>query len=207
MEFVRELCRIGGSTIVGQKVDIARLRAAFGDDESAHAVSSLLAIKNGFYAFNQALHVFSDAGTPREPGLIEWNSPKCWKQFYGAAARGIHFAEDCFGNQFQCIDGRISLLTVDRATSRVIAETIDDWAHLILDDPCRWAKQHVSDEWQRKYGRLAPGDRLVTEISPLAGGDFSHLNARAEEEIEAMRYRGRRLRELQKHPCERINWH
>ena len=52
-------------------------------------------------AFEGALHVWSDAGTASEKGLVEWNSESLWKSDYQGMASGLLcFAEDVFGMQF-----------------------------------------------------------------------------------------------------------
>lgn len=60
----------------------------------------LLKLKNGFYAFESALHVFpfSDIDVYEQQDLLRWNSPDLWKSLYGADAEGLFcFAEDVFG--------------------------------------------------------------------------------------------------------------
>jgi hypothetical protein len=65
------------------------------------ALVSLLTAKNGFYAFESALHVFSSESSSSEIGLTDWNASELWKEEYQGLADGsIFFAEDIFGGQF-----------------------------------------------------------------------------------------------------------
>src|SRR5262245_33126400 len=70
----------------------------------AASLIELLHIKNGFYAFESALHVFTTQSSGTEIGLAEWNSPALWIDEYQDMANGCLFlAVDIFGCQC-CID-------------------------------------------------------------------------------------------------------
>ena len=57
----------------------------------------LLSQKNGFYAFESALHVFSTRSDPPEIGINEWNAPELWiNEYRGMAGSALFFAEDIF---------------------------------------------------------------------------------------------------------------
>src|SRR5689334_16786137 len=78
-----------------------RLRSLAG--EYANDFSALLARRNGFYAFESALHVLPSAAIGSEVGMENWNAGDGWRSCYGGMAdAGLFFAEDVFGGQF-CI--------------------------------------------------------------------------------------------------------
>src|SRR5881394_4570455 len=57
--------------------------------------------KNGFYAFESALHVFPIGSKEGVMDLETWNLPDTWRNTYGGLADGyLFFGEDTFGNQF-----------------------------------------------------------------------------------------------------------
>ena len=61
----------------------------------------MLALKNGFYAFELALHVFPAQSCDQHIGLDLWNSETLWRSAYGEVTNGCgFFAEDIFGGQF-----------------------------------------------------------------------------------------------------------
>ncbi|MCU1277643.1 MAG: zinc-binding dehydrogenase family protein [bacterium] len=54
-------------------------------DQTASLLAPLLSLKNGFYAFENALHVLS-VGNQDEKGLIEWNAKTLWRVDYKGMA-------------------------------------------------------------------------------------------------------------------------
>src|SRR5215470_17689790 len=60
----------------------------------------MLEQKNGFYAFEYALHVFPLTSDP-ETGLEGWNAESLWRSGYEDLAEGLlFFAEDILQDQF-----------------------------------------------------------------------------------------------------------
>src|SRR5450631_3114757 len=61
---------------------------------------NMLECKNGFYAFESALHVFPMTSATGL-SLEEWNADTLWRNGYKDLAEGLlFFAEDVFQNQF-----------------------------------------------------------------------------------------------------------
>src|SRR5262245_49298994 len=83
---LNKLIEIASSSI-GGAVSAEKLVAAFGDAKHSELLS-MLKIKNGFYAFEGALHVFSDVGARNEKGLIAWNDSSLWIHEYRGMADG-----------------------------------------------------------------------------------------------------------------------
>src|SRR5690242_19113144 len=66
-------------------------------------LANLLTSRNGFVAFESALHVFPVGPVDEGYDLQQWNSPDLWRSAYGNLAEdALFFAEDIFGEQF-CI--------------------------------------------------------------------------------------------------------
>ena len=55
----------------------------------------LLRKKNGFYAFESALHVFPVA-SPGGMSLEEWNADSLWRNGYGDLAKGLFFSQKTY---------------------------------------------------------------------------------------------------------------
>src|SRR6266704_327800 len=70
---------------------------------------ALLRLKNGFYAFESALHVLPAAPFENEMTLSRWNSFGLWRHEYGELIGDeiLFFAEDVFGDQFCVNKGEI----------------------------------------------------------------------------------------------------
>jgi len=70
-------------------------------DCNGAALLKWLRQKNGFYAFESALHVFPIGTKDGVMDLETWNHLDTWRDTYDGLANGyLFFAEDIFGNQF-----------------------------------------------------------------------------------------------------------
>src|ERR1700678_202555 len=134
----------------------------------------MLQQKNGFYAFEAALHVFPltiDPGT----GLEAWNADSLWRSEYGDLAEGLlFFAEDILQDQF-CLSEKksgVHRFHAETGQTTFMAESVEEWAGVILSNyrtETGWPFVH---EWQGKNGPPPPGKgRLPQTPLFLRGGD------------------------------------
>jgi hypothetical protein len=73
----------------------------------------IITAKNGFYAFESALHVFPANFVCKEMDLGKWNSLELWRSNYESSMGGyLFFAEDIFGNQFLSSKKKFILLSL-----------------------------------------------------------------------------------------------
>ena len=83
------------------------------DGERAAELQTLLEARNGFYAFEAALHVLpsdsSDRNGRGQSVCAEfWNAASTWKRAFDGMADGLwFFAEDVFGVQFAVHDDSV----------------------------------------------------------------------------------------------------
>jgi len=106
-----KLASLGGPAFRAQAADPKALVEAFGKS-AAKELSELLRAKNGYFAFESALRVFSDRGSASDPGLVAWNAADGWRKDYDGMADGlVFFAEDVFGAQFCLRESEVLLLT------------------------------------------------------------------------------------------------
>lgn len=196
---IQKLIELGGRPILDDLVEPARVRACTAL-EGAEVILPLLSEKNGFYAFESSLHVFSDRGDRCESGLDEWNSPTAWRDSYGEmAANSFFFAEDGFGNQFCVRNGWICSFDAETADLKPMARDAEEWAELMLEDFEFLSGYPLVHEWQQENGPLPGGKRLVPRTPFVLGGEFHIENLRAADAIEGMRSRGSlavRIRDL-----------
>ena len=151
----------------------------------------LLDQRNGFYAFESALHVFADGSVPDEIPLRDWNSPTLWRDRYSGLADGhFFFAEDVFGGQFSVVNDRVWTWDPETGETNVCANDVRDWADRILEDYDLLTGYSLAHDWQTTNGSLKRGERLIPSTPFIVGGEFAVENLRAVEAVSGMRTRG-----------------
>lgn len=160
------------------------------DEGLVQELMLFLAKRNGFYAFESALHVFPTQDSLLGVGLETWNSPGGWRQEYGDLADGcLFFAEDVFGGQF-CISGS-EVWTFDPETGEKasLGNTIEGWASSVLDDWNNITGYPLGREWQAINGELEMGYRLMPKVPFVCNGAFEVDNLAAIPAEKGMRAR------------------
>jgi hypothetical protein len=198
MSAVAQLLKYGSPPISASQPDAQRVVQAFGGEGSN--LFPLLVARNGFYAFDGALHVFSDAGDEHEPGVIAWNESALWRADYdGMADDALFFAEDVFGVQFCLRRGTVSTFDPETAQFEITAKSIDDWCLGILRDSRTSTGWPMAREWCEVHGRIPRGRRLVPTVPFVLGGDFKLANLKAIDAVIGMKFRAsiaRQIRDL-----------
>jgi len=153
-------------------------------------LAELLRQKNGFYAFEGALHVLPALRAPGEYGLKEWNSRDLWRACYQELAQGcFFFAEDIFGGQFCLCDGSIMSFDPETGPKEIVGLNIDEWARSMLENYDLLSGHRLVHEWQAQHGALPSGYRLVPKTPFVLGGDFAIDNLFPLDVVRAMRSR------------------
>jgi hypothetical protein len=189
MNALHKLARIGSDPVRPGSADDRKIADAFGDPV-ARELRRLLPLKNGFYAFEAALHVFSDLGDGHEHGLLAWNSEDLWRKDYGGMTDGaVFFAEDVFGAQFGIRKDGVSVFDPETGAFDLMASDMEQWARKVLDDHGVWTGHKVAHDWQAEHGPIPAGARLVPTTPFVLGGDYAVANVRAIEAVKGMKYR------------------
>lgn len=179
----------------GQPLDRAYFEP-YGD--LGRELHALLTQRNGFFAFESALHVlpFGDEAPP--PTLQSWNDNSCWKYEYGTLLPGamLCFAQDAFGNQFCLHDGTVGLCEVETAKVERLADTLAEWAPRSPADWRGLTEFELAHEWQIANRPLGPGERLIPKIPFVIGGKYEVANLYAGQIVAAMRFRGDFARQI-----------
>lgn len=157
----------------------------------ASDLRALLERKNGFYAFESALHVFP-AGT--QNGIMDialWNSDDLWRSHYRGLADGnLFFAEDVFGFQFSIrIDGIYSFNS-ETGTHEKIEDSLEGWAALILNDYEFQTGYPFAHEWQKANRPLLSHERLFPRYPFILGGNYELANMVSSNATYGMQFRG-----------------
>lgn len=121
----------------------------------------LLQRKNGFYAFESALHVLPAAQNSRECMTLEaWNDLTLWKGEFDGLAEGLFcFAEDVFGVQFAVAGRAIVTFDPETGATQEMAESLDAWG--------RHGPRSVSTaDWLSTRSRMATPTRRAESWVP-----------------------------------------
>lgn len=153
-------------------------------------LAELLQEKNGFYAFESALHVLPANCSTTVMNLESWNAEDLWRNAYGKVTRGyVFFAEDAFGGQFAARDGKVHRFDPESGSTEQMGDSLEGWAGKILDDYEYETGYPLAHEWQEINGPLTPGMRLIPKIPFMLGGEYKVENLYALDAVEAMRHR------------------
>jgi hypothetical protein len=162
---------------------------------------SLFSEKNGFYAFESALHIFPLLSETNCMTLARWNSNELWRYEYGTLAQGLlFFAEDAFGNQF-CLHGEeICSFHAETGEIKTLDYTLDDWSARILAEYEVLTGYPLLHLWQSVNGAIPIGKRLMPKIPFVLGGDYSVENVYAIETVSGMKSRGNLAQQIKNLP-------
>jgi hypothetical protein len=185
----------------------------------ADQLIELLQERNGFYAFEHALHVLPSNCVNTEPNknsephhlqtgrallsqddqghvmgwpmdLERWNMDVLWRGEFEAAAKGLlFFAEDLFGVQFALSSGKVWRFDPESGERSEFAPDLDEWVKKILADYSYETGYGLAHDWQQQNGQLMDGLRLIPKIPFIMGGEYKADNLFAIEASKGMRYR------------------
>jgi hypothetical protein len=149
----------------------------------------LLRRKNGFYAFDSALHVFPVASA-NGMSLEEWNAGSLWRDSYKEMSDGLlFFAEDILQDQF-CLSltaDAVLRFSAETGETAFMAKSIEEWADLVVGNYRYETGWPLASQWQADNGPLPPGKRLMPKTPFFLGGEYSVGNLWAGDAIEGMR--------------------
>jgi hypothetical protein len=164
-------------------------------------LAALLRQKNGFYAFESALHVFPAAGYEKEMTLSRWNSFGLWRHEYGdLIGKVLFFGEDTFGDQFCLNDGQICSFDAETAELQVLGCDLEAWAKRILEEYGLLTGYPLVHKWQKRHGPLLIGTRLMPKIPFVLGGEYALENFYTLTSVSAMKSRGNLARQIKNLP-------
>ena len=157
----------------------------------SNEIQEILGRNNGFYAFESALHFFPASALTPEISIDEWNFAELWIDAYeGLADDRLFFAEDIFGGQFCISDGSIHSFDPETGEMNHLADSMDEWAGLILSDHEFLTGYPLGHAWQVTNGPIPAGKRLLPKVPFVAGGSYSVDNLHAVDAVAGMRFRG-----------------
>lgn len=203
MNFVEKLISIGSTPVASKPGPLLWESLKAGNGRHLE-LEKMLILRNGFYAFESALHVFS-ASTSQiilpQLDVFEWNKHDLWRfEYDGLADNLFFFAEDAFGVQFAIQGDLIVSFDPESGEIKNIADTLNGWAELILNSYPVMTGYPLAHAWQEINGVLPIGKRLLPKTPFILGGEFEVNNLIAVDAVEGMRYRGELWRQLRDIP-------
>jgi hypothetical protein len=155
----------------------------------AGELEQMLRARNGWYAFESALHVFPGAASAGQHGLAAWNAGALWVAEYQGLADGcVFFAEDAFGDQFCVKNDKVWLFDVETGGFAEVASSLAGWAARVLAEDRVLTGHPLATEWQARHGALPAGKRLRPRQPFVLGGTFEVDNLYALEDVAGMRF-------------------
>lgn len=199
MNSIEKLVAIGSNPLHKESpvVETAELMAHSLGEE----LLGMLRQKNGFYAFESALHIFPEGPFRHEMTVSRWNSSDLWRYEYGDLAHQmLFFAEDAFGNQFCFHKGLVCSFEAETGQVEFLGRTLEDWAMTILAKYEGLTGYTLLHKWQLRSGALPSGMRLMPKVPFVLGGDYQIDNLYALAAVRAMKTRGNLARQLKDLP-------
>lgn len=186
MTAINKLLSVGSEPLAPQPKAIPEMLGAF---TLGPELVRMLHKKNGFYAFEAALHVFPLTGDP-ETGLVGWNAVSLWRNDYEDLAEGLlFFGEDILQDQFCLSVKQPGVFRFHSETGELvfIADTIEGWAGVVLSNYQRETGWPFVHEWQAKNGLIPFGKRLMPKTPFFLGGEYNLHNFWVGNSLEGMR--------------------
>jgi hypothetical protein len=160
-------------------------------------ISNVLLHRNGFYAFESAL-LFRPSGSLEKPiNSLQWNVQSSWKYLFECTSIGYCFAENIFGEQYYIHNENIYQFDPETCETKIIANNLNEWAELILDDYDYLTGYPLAHEWQAVHGPIPRGSKLVPKLAFVLGGEFSIENLVLSPELDVMRLRAAIANQIQ----------
>jgi len=178
--------------------------AEHGRGKAFQDLIQMLSAKNGFYAFEGALHVFpwvDPLSLESGLGLQAWNEKGLWRDWYQGLTDGLFFfAEDAFGGQFAIRGEEIVSFDPESGEIEPLASSLESWANELLQSYERLTGYPLARSWQLVNGPIPVGKRLLPKIPFILGGAYEVSNLYAVDAVQGMRYRGELWEQLRDLP-------
>jgi hypothetical protein len=151
---------------------------------------NILDIKNGFIAFESALHFFHSGDGQDYIDINTWNEPSLWiDQYSKKAQRYVFFAQDLFGSQFIVYDNAIHIFEPETENIEYMADNFESWSEKILADYEFLTGHPLANEWQIQNGPIKRNMRLIPKIPFVCNGAYEIDNLFESEAVKSMRFR------------------
>ncbi len=119
----------------------------------------MLERKNGFCAFESALHIFPLTSEPVDgASLAEWNSDTFWRSDYGDLTPGLlFFAGNILQDQVCLSSSGVLRFNAETGGTKVMADSLENWAGIILRDYDHERAGDLPADGRLKMAHCRPG--------------------------------------------------
>ncbi len=155
----------------------------------APQLSVLYDIGDGFFCYNRSLLVRPICREREPEGAVQWNEHDFWTVYFESSERFFVFAEDSFGDPFCIVENNVVKVNMETGERIIIANSVEEWASLILYDHNLYLNTAIMAKWVRSFGCVAPGFRLAPKIPFVLGGEYclENIVLLAENELAVFR--------------------
>src|SRR5262249_34565273 len=145
---VEKIAAIGSAAL---KASTVSAHAFVGLGDRGRELEKLLALKNGFFAFESGLLVFPDAAPSLPIDLSRMNGDgAAWRSDYWHRCEGFFFfAADVFGGLFAIKGDAIVRFDPEPGVDEPMADTLEVWAAAILADHRVEIGWPLARDWQQ----------------------------------------------------------
>lgn len=154
-------------------------------------LAAVLEARNGFMAFDGALHVFPAGPTAWNLHLASVNDPEGWRREFWHRCEGmVFFASNAFGDLYGLKGDEVIRFDPETGADAVFAADLAGWADRILDDWRLETGYEAMAAWQDRNGAVDEGLRLMPTQPFAFGGSNALENLRAVPLLEGLAMRG-----------------
>ena len=188
MTAIERLLEIAGPAL-GPGLDKALYMA--GSERLTAELTDMLSRRDGFFAFEGALHVFPVDAPGLRLDLRRLNEKTTWRSTYWHECDGLLvFAADALGDLFAVWGEQVVRFVTETGVIEPFADSLEDWAQAIITDPAMTTGWPFLRAWDEAgHDELAEGDRLTGVAPFVLGGSFDAANLRAADLYETLLFR------------------
>jgi hypothetical protein len=135
-------------------------------------LAELYGIGDGFFSYDRSLLVRPICREAEPEGAVQWNGHDFWTVYFDSSEKFFVFAEDSFGDPFCFMGNNIVKINMETGECMIIADTVEEWASLILYDPNLYLNTAIMMEWVKEFGSVPAGFRLAPKIPFILGGEY-----------------------------------
>lgn len=144
--------------------------------ENHEMLWNLLADANGFALFGGALIIFPTIKSTSPWHTIEDFAYSMAELEFLQDKELLPFATDLFGFLYFVASDGIYHMETEDAKLEFVSSDINGFLLKLAEDGDYWSGQSLMEDWEKQYGMLNAGERLVAKNPFIFGGEFEIAN-------------------------------
>jgi len=164
-------------------------------------LASLLACRNGFFAFESCLLVRPFGKNTVPKGIEHWNAREYWVREYELDGESpLFFAEDIFGHPYVIRNERVQKFDPETGEFEDFEDTLTRWSDSVVREYKLETGFPLGHLWQEEHGAIPAGFRLCPKVPFVCGGKFKVENLFLIEDHKGMLSRANLARQIRDCP-------